>query len=36
VIVMRRALGELAAVRDKQVKQLRLLLEGAGNRVQGE
>jgi len=36
VIVMRNALAQLAAIRDKQVKQLRLMLEGAGNRVQGQ
>lgn len=36
VIVMRTALAQLAAIRDKQVKQLRLMLEGAGNRVQGQ
>ncbi len=36
VIVMRTALAQLAAIRDRQVKQLRLMLEGAGNRVQGQ
>jgi hypothetical protein len=36
VIVMRKALAQLAGVRDKQVKQLRLMLETAGSRVQGE
>lgn len=34
VIVMRHALGQLAGTRDKQVKQLRLMLETAGSRVE--